>query len=202
MEVARYALRTFKINRMALPDGTDVEYFRSISVKGRHWDNGTCTAKCIGGPFSFDEDGYIINHHHEPPDLGCSCGIYGCLTLEDLVFQYPHYAGEAVAVIAAEGPTVIGRIGLRTARARVIAYWTEWPRTKELCANQFSGAAQYDDMLAMLKEYKLPVQTNAWNPGEVDRAYFRTIYEGTGTIVDDYRFSGRPQWWGEIALDR
>ena len=98
-EVARYALRTFVIR-----DGQ----LSSVIKGGGHWNEGVCEAVCLA------ED-------HEAPAPGCRCGIYGALSLQTLYSQYPKAASRIVAVIAAEGKTMLGTVGLRTAAARVVA---------------------------------------------------------------------------------
>lgn len=59
---------------------------------------------------------------HPAPQLDCCCGIYGSLSMGHLVRQY-RVAAYLTAVIAAEGRTIIGTHGLRTERARVVAYY-------------------------------------------------------------------------------
>lgn len=121
LEVARYAVRTFLVGNT---------HIVSIAAAARGiWKNGTCEAECLitRDPFLVELDQfqeYRDNWQpHEAPILKCSCGIYGCLTLGGLLQQFPSAATRMIAVIAAEGKTIIGPVGLRTAAARVVAYW-------------------------------------------------------------------------------
>lgn len=105
LEVGRYALRTFRF------EGDDFFPILNTPNRGGWTREGTCEAICWGSP----------PQKHEAPHLGCECGIYGSHSFYDLKRQYMS-AHKFVAVIAAEGRTVVGTRGLRTERARVIAY--------------------------------------------------------------------------------
>lgn len=115
------------------------------------WLTGTCEATCEGkGP------------EHEVPVPDCRCGIYACLTMEKLREQYRTQAARIVAVVAAEGRTILGPVGLRTARARVIAYWTPWFARPMINAarHQFPDAVPYAHLNRMLETYNLPTTTH------------------------------------------
>lgn len=176
LEVARYALRTFHL----LAGGAVLS---SISVNGRvFWDTGTCEAECI------HLDGAFKKYSHSAPHPGCTCGIYGCLSLEALARQYPVPTQRIVAVIAAEGSTILGSIGLRTQRARVVAFWGWDELVRAVARKQFVGAREYRDMYPMLTTYQLPMHSSVYRPDLL--------------IYDDYavflRMSGTPGWWEEV----
>lgn len=69
------------------------------------WDGETARAVCA-------EDA-----GHTAPGRSCACGFYGWYHPSDAVGQH----GEAAAVIAARGRTILGDKGFRTAAARVVA---------------------------------------------------------------------------------
>jgi hypothetical protein len=170
VEVARYALRTFKLNfggsanaaqtvsvssastwgvgESPPPPAADVEpVLTAVVMAGRdHWKDGTATAKCMD------------SKDHESPSEGCNCGIYGTLTMQHLVRQYRNEATNIVAVFAAEGKTIIGDRGLRTAYARVLAYWTNEasPAYKEAAQRQFKDAKWYETRQEMLAAFDFP----------------------------------------------
>lgn len=189
VEVARYALRTFK------PAG---DKFVSVGVIGSYWEGGTCSAECLAwdptaqgltmpgmivnvvhnpsinaplvvvnaytvntphGLLLVDEEGKVVDRPpvHEAPSEKCHCGVYGALSLDHLEAQYPQHTRNIVAVIAAEGNTIIGPRGLRTQFARVVAYWAiNSTRSAAIAANQFRGAKHFTDRSVMLDEYRLP----------------------------------------------
>jgi hypothetical protein len=146
IEVNRYALRTF-----AIEDGK----LASIVKGGGHWENGKCIAKCLDLLRSDDDP----HEAHEAPAPGCHCGIYGTLTLAALFTQYPQFAARIIAVIATEGTTYIGSVGLRTAAARVEAYWVadldDSAREVAVCAAQCPEARRYYDVELMAQLYGL-----------------------------------------------
>lgn len=111
IEVGRYALRTFKLR-----DGKLGSLFQSFT-----WDDGTAIATCLGKG---------KGGKHEAPAENCHCGLYGTLTLEHLESQYRSQALNCVAVMAAEGVTYLGDKGLRTAAARIVAYWVAPPQSQ------------------------------------------------------------------------
>jgi len=164
IEIGRYALRTFScvdIRRCDLEDDLEAELedglqdSQSVSFSGRiltgiwhsggQWLTGACVASCDRG--------------HMAPDEECSCGIYGTLSLSLLTARYPQ-ASRLVTVIAAEGTTVIGDLGLRTEAARVVAYWCSPDARVERhqCAKQFLDATEFAEREAMLDAYGIPVE--------------------------------------------
>lgn len=152
VEVGRFALRTFRIVWQS-----DVD-----------WDNGVCEAVCIKrteSVYSWGGNllGVLQDQLHDPavpkhdaPFEGCTCGIYGTLDVAALMRQYWHNARHLITVIAAEGRTIIGPVGLRTARARVVAYWTPtvWLEQRQEALRE---AEYYCQLPEMLNEYHLPM---------------------------------------------
>jgi hypothetical protein len=68
-------------------------------------------------------------------------------------------------VIAAEGRTIIGTRGLRTERARVVAWWTPRLRATIICNVQFVGAKKYIDVDDMCRDYGIPIAFDlSWKP--------------------------------------
>ena len=135
IQVALYAWRTFVIR-----DGKP----ESIIQRGDHWTDGVCVAHCLAHP------------DHVAPEADCRCGIYGALTLRALQQQYQQFTCRIVTVIAAEGKTMLGTIGLRTAAARVVAYWcAEGREDAAICAQQFGGARRFFDAVVMARLYRM-----------------------------------------------
>lgn len=185
IEVARYGLRTFRPE----PAGFMNRGMRlaSVMVSGQYWEDGTCSARCIGRLHTWElgtvkwpdhfqiypeEDSLIaalvrMNKlilwgegddagWHEAPHMGCNCGVYATLTLDHLMAQYPSYAKLVVTVIAAEGRTILGSNGFRTAHARVVAYWCcNHEDVCKACHKQFPDARQFSTIPQMLQEYGL-----------------------------------------------
>lgn len=141
VEVGRVALRTFHVSRQP-PDWK--LYIKAVSQSGDYWKNGICAAECLN------------NKDHRPPDEGCSCGIYGTLDLGSLMRQYALEASRLIAVIAAEGHTIIGPVGLRTERAKVVAYWTPKNNILDDFAAALPSADHYPHIQEMLAVYNLP----------------------------------------------
>ncbi len=165
IEVARYALRTF----VTYPVG---DRLRSVVKRGHHWHDGTCVAQCLKGK------------DHEAPAEGCSCGIYGTLSLQALERQFDSEAARLVTVIAAEGRTIIGDTGLRTSAARVVAYWSPSRTIRKSCKKQFRGSEDFTDLNAMLTAYKLP----RWENGRQERFWSDTLL-GTLTAATSARLA-------------
>ena len=157
IEIARCALRTFNCVDIrhcdledeladALEEG--LQDNQAVSFSGRiltgmyrsggQWLTGACVARCEKG--------------HKAPDEECGCGIYGALSLSLLTASYPQ-ASRLVTVIAAEGKTVIGDLGLRTEASRVVAYWCSPDARVERhqCAKQFLGAKEFADLAMMVQ---------------------------------------------------
>lgn len=178
IEVARYALRTFRPVSTAMErDNTmlggllacrgllesflgipyvepPVIELASVGVPGSHWARGECVAACLG---LFALWG-VMNTPvlaHPAPQEDCHCGLYGTLTLQSLQVQYPQYAARIVTVIAAEGQTIIGDTGLRTERARVVAYWCQ-DDLSVVAARQFVDAMRFPCVGDMLEAYHFP----------------------------------------------
>lgn len=182
LEIGRHALRSFKVID---------DHLWPIAINNDSWSDGTCIAECIKGNTS----GYVTigtmtsvngivytggqipdvpnkDALHVAPVLNCSCGIYGTLSLQHLHNQYPSYANEIVCVIAAEGSTILGSRGLRTAAARVIAYWAASKKTRNIAAKQFNSpvneAIGYKRLNAMLTVYEIPVVDETLSNGGMD----------------------------------
>lgn len=136
IELGRYALRTFRIDYRK-------REMRSLTQNSKgpsEWIKGTCEARCR-------------NSSHPAPDYRCSCGIYGTNSADSLFEQFELYAKELIAVIAAEGITVVGDTGLRTQAARVVAYWPSNSAIGRVCHRDFPDAKKYKDLNDMLIDY-------------------------------------------------
>lgn len=143
LEVGRVALRTFKI---------EDDHLWPVAFKNDDWADGTCVARCV----YYDEEDSSTTYH-EAPKLGCSCGIYGTLSLSHLFDQWRVLTQQLVCVIAAEGNTVMGDKGLRTSAARVLAYWSKDKKVRRIVKGQFPDVVYYRKMEAMLDHYGIPV---------------------------------------------
>jgi hypothetical protein len=102
-----------------------------------------------------------FNSDHKTPEPSCTCGVYGALDLDVLCSQYPDLARDLVAVIAAEGITIVGDKGLRTEAARVVAYWSPNWYIRKICARQCGSARRFTDLDAMLAAYHFPEDTSS-----------------------------------------
>lgn len=156
IEVARYAIRTFEIRRYS-------GEVWSVSQGPGHWKDGVCKAECLVSRPVYDWQGMMTDFRmrsHPAPQLGCSCGAYGALSLESLRSQYATLASRVIAVMAAEGSTVIGPRGLRTAYARIVAWWSPFrdTDTKRVCAPNFPDAKRFMLLDNMLRAYHIPVK--------------------------------------------
>lgn len=161
VEVGRFALRTFRLSPLT-------HRLRSVAIAyGDYWLDGTCAAMClkadvlVGGSTGTQPvllfGRVYCNGEHAAPKLDCDCGIYGSLSIDHLRTQYPAFTDDIVAVIAAEGQTIIGTRGLRTQFARVVAYWTSnHPWVSAAAITQFKEAILYSDIELMLTDYHLP----------------------------------------------
>lgn len=164
IEIGRYGLRTFRLSGKGL---------HSL-YKPTTWHGGKAIAGCLSmggtlGPlvatFSSVRDwnsGIPFEGGHAAPADSCTCGLYSCTTLQSLVRQYgEELKGSGVAVVAAEGNTIVGEQGMRTAAARIVAYWT-WPTKRwwsfDWAAHYYRKhvptAIHYTDMAKMLSDYK------------------------------------------------
>jgi hypothetical protein len=179
LEVARYALRTFSLHQGSIirfDDGrTTMRHVEPLlssitgawSTQPTPWIDGTCTAQCLANSVAM---GWRIQVYGEPPrpepEPGhtaphehCTCGIYGSLALSYLQVQYDDTT-RIVAVIAAEGQTIIGSRGLRTQHARVVAWWSGDEVVAEIATRQFKDAKRYQTVDAMLNDYQLPAKSD------------------------------------------
>jgi hypothetical protein len=153
IEIGLYAVRTFRLC------GTeDAPKLCSVSPRfSTGWEDGTCEAQC-------DPPGYslpsgirgLVQKRHPAPNERCMCGIYGSFSYDDLLRQFRAEASQIVAVIAAEGITIIGTRGLRTQYARVVAHWTD-PDTihHHVAAEQFKDAAAFKTPIDMMMAYDI-----------------------------------------------
>lgn len=190
LEVGRFALRTFRF-----ADGRA----ESLLSSGE-WRDGICEARCL--PFCTTL-GFVYNmlgfSHDQPhglhrsPHEGCDCGIYGSLSLGHLRTQYPEQTERFVAVIAAEGRTIIGSRGLRTERARVVAYWVQPPPmggVYDLVAMLFpDSSSSKTTCLARIASESFPGAMRYSNPYEMAISYGVSIEAQDGPDV------GGPSWW-------
>lgn len=171
IEVARYALRTF-----------DLSYGTLASVyKNQHvWEDGVCVAKCL----RTDKEVHKPPCKN-PPGKDCACGIYGTVTLESLIKQYRRQAAQCVAVIAAEGETIVGDRGLRTAAARIVAYWVSDQMAHQILLDGSGGARHFTSIPDMLAEYKFPVFTGVFPvvPSMIPRPISKDPWEAISPLL-------------------
>jgi hypothetical protein len=151
IEVARYGFRTFRTWRHA--ETQEQKYFRSL-YSADVWDNGTMEAKCKRE--KTDPILSSIGVDHVSPHIDCTCGIYASLTYGSLIHQYRE-AGIFLAVIAAEGTTIIGSRGFRTQYARIVAWTTAHANYAEIARKQFKDARQFFNKELMAEAYELPL---------------------------------------------
>lgn len=170
IEVARYALRTFNVK-----DGR----LMPVAMLVDAWKGGVCEAECVPNPWTMSytysalgalaalmgDDVPVPDRNHDAPAEGCHCGIYGCLTIERLRRQYPLECMDIVTVIAVEGKTIIGEIGLRTQAARIVAYWSPVKSVRKICADTCQGAKWFASLDDMLTAYRFePDRQTEWPP--------------------------------------
>jgi hypothetical protein len=154
VEFRRYGLRTFKV---------DPDHMRlgSMAISGSHWKGGTCVAKCLKNDPLLQ--GYKFKGNppkvHTSPHLECSCGIYGSLYLDNLINQYSGYTQQLIAVIAAEGTTVIGSKGFRTEAARIVAYFTQYILIENTMKRVAPEAVSFGSLKKMLTQYGCPMDS-------------------------------------------
>lgn len=183
LEVARYGLRTFRhipaeqavmtVHSFAIQqmmrdlglhsDGPDVPMeLCSTAMQGSHWKGGVCEATCQAQRNTHRERlielaaltvGEQPVFSHQAPHEDCHCGIYAAHTLRTLKEQFAA-ARDIVAVVAAEGQTIIGSKGFRTQRARVVAYWCS-ESVSATASTQFAQAQRYSTISSMLDDYGL-----------------------------------------------
>jgi hypothetical protein len=135
----------------------------STAMSGSHWKTGVCEASCQQELNSHQRllielaaltTGVEPVYAHQAPQEDCHCGIYAAHTLAVLRDQFSDYVSDIVAVVAAEGQTIIGDKGFRTQRARVVAYWCS-DRVADTAESQFAEAQRYPEIAPMLAEYGL-----------------------------------------------
>lgn len=151
IEVGVFAVRSFAFREN--PDRlTSISTVTNLSLAKRYsadWIDGTCTAICE------------VCGQDAVPSPDCTCGIYAAMTIDSLRAQYRWHASLIVAVIAPEGRTIIGPNGLRTKRARVVAYWVPWygRRVIAVARKQFIDATGYTVLNDMLATHGMPAAT-------------------------------------------
>ena len=162
IEVGRYALRTFHLSYMI---GTLGPMGYGRGNQGC-WQDGTCTAKCLRKEYGYTRHEAKGDCRlpaplwHRPPHRACTCGIYGSLDLRSLQRQYRMQADDITAVIAAEGATLIGTVGLRTQYARVVGYRANWPYGS-YAQKQFVDAEEFGTDEELLEAFHLPADNGA-----------------------------------------
>jgi hypothetical protein len=167
LAVGLYGLRTFCY---------EAGEFHSLSAPAGLWRGGVCEAHCIDFEGTNSAGHLVADKHHgdEPsPVLSCDCGIYASTNYRHLCKQYQTRCNEIIAVIAAEGKTIVGSQGLRTQFARVVGYhFGGWTAMYRLAAHiQFVDATEYDSLSHMLQHFGIPKELDegpaqAW---EVER---------------------------------
>lgn len=145
-EIGVHAVRTFKVIEGGL---------YGVAVKGKTWDKGVCEARCTPPPLRMMY-GDRVPMSHRSPAHGCECGVYGSLTVDHLFYQFPNCSKRLITVIAAEGRTILGPKGLRTERARAVAFWTPVLRVLRVCEKELPDAMFYSDLSEMLVDYNFP----------------------------------------------
>jgi hypothetical protein len=143
------------------------------------WEDGTCTARCVrtdiatatllATPPAWKPP--PVWESHSAPERGCSCGIYGALALNHLRNQYPSNSAGIIAVIAAEGTTIIGTRGLRTQYARVVGWYAGKHPERSIAARQFKDALEYTTSLGMCTAFNLPLN----GPDVMDDPYSSVV---------------------------
>ena len=182
LEVGRYALRTFDRHYDWGDHWGSLPYWSKISPHEHieqpvilgplassvgnqtAWLDGTCTAQCLRAQYGISRKaarrGAFLPAppQHRAPHRACSCGIYGSLDWTHLERQHFYEVTNIVAVIAAEGATIIGTRGLRTQYARVVGYWTDNEHTSwGVCAKrQFTDAKRYKSVTDLIDDFNIP----------------------------------------------
>lgn len=155
LEVARYGLRTFRVRTRG--EMRSQQWGLRSVVKSTYWTDGVMEAKCMADARAFLWSLHENEEEHVIPDKNCSCGIYATTSLDSLMAQYPAYAlSGGVAVIAAEGPTIIGELGMRTTAARIVAYWCPDKKKRKVYEEVCQDARHFRNMSDMLEAYNLP----------------------------------------------
>lgn len=151
LEVARYGLRTFEV-KGGLHGG-----LKSL-FQETYWNNGVMEAECRASSFDIIQWRWHNKGEHRVPAKYCGCGIYATVSLQSLIAQYPEQMlDNGVAVVAAEGETIIGDRGMRTSAARIVAYWAPTKKTRRTYRRTCGSEARYfRKMSEMLKAYGFP----------------------------------------------
>jgi len=180
VELARYGLRTFKVD----PDNMAL---RSMAISGLHWQGGVARAKCLKDDPLLQ--GYRFKGNppkkHVSPHIECSCGIYGSLYLDNLINQYSGYTQQLVCVIAAEGTTIIGSKGFRTECGRIVAFWSQYKTIATVVQHVAPKAEYITNLNNMLSKYGCPMES----PPEL-----RPTGPSGGPAAGQ---PGGPDWWRE-----
>ena len=198
IEVGRHALRTFQFR-----DGLASLYQLT------KWDKGQAIAECRRQPgyvytWSSTEPLKLYGACPEPPGDRCDCGLYGTLTIKQLLREYSAYARHGIAVIAAEGATVIGTKGLKTAAARVVAWWapvpgdgeayslmvTDW--AERIFAHEVPEATRYATVDELLEAYRFDPMD------EVDKKILDGNWNDHGTTASGLYQSLTSQLWQTV----
>jgi hypothetical protein len=173
IEIGRYALRTFNVYH----GGKLRSLYNPV-----YWEGGTMIAECRKNGW----DAIIHLPGVPSPVEGCSCGLYGTLTFEQLAKEYPEYASIGFAVIAAEGTTFVGTKGLRTAAARIVAYWLPDPTetfsyaaglAREAFGKLGEDVTRYTTIREMLAAYNFPQPEE-----EPEEMLIKAVGASTGTL--------------------
>jgi hypothetical protein len=80
-------------------------------------------------------------------------------------------ADDITAVIAAEGTTLIGTVGLRTQYARVVGFRANWPY-RSYAQKQFVDAEEFGTDAEMLEAFHLPFDVGV-KVGGVGPSYWK-----------------------------
>lgn len=197
LEVGRHGLRTFsvvpssilsvEIRSMFGIEQTDKDKEKFLGPvfvnSSREWITGTCVARCYAAQ-GYTPSCDVSWGNHLPPSEKCKCGIYATLSLNHLQEQYPEQTSNVVAIVAAEGQTIIGTKGFRTARATVVAYWCD-DSVRDMCKKQFQEAQEYGDVLEMVKDFNLEVGEPSPQP---------EIHPGWTVWNTSWKISNYPGW--------
>lgn len=145
IEVGRHALRSFKY-----ANGKLMSLYKDFS-----WDGGVAVAKCMA-----------THPCDECPSFDCNCGLFGSVTITHLMTNYKEHAVKGIAVIAAEGMTLIGDTGLRTSAARIVAYWADEEHKVDFATN-CPEAKAYAELNCMLADYKFEEWVGEFPPPKI-----------------------------------
>jgi hypothetical protein len=167
IEIGRKALRTFQISRMTKTAHSPTPYtfvpndysYQLKSLYGNHtWDGGKAIATCRRGEYGNAKGS--AQPCESPPGEDCRCGLYGTLTIDQLIKEYGNAirSNGCIAVFTAEGDTVIGSAGLRTAAARIVGYWVStenggYHNAEQAFKEQCPEAKKCDTIAELLSEF-------------------------------------------------